>query len=195
MRSSSNLRLDVHVHSLTLDRVYDTRCGLHGIPAPTPDELDAILVRRIAPAERLLDGPELDGPELDEDEDEQSLARAYLASTRSERDAADDDPHDFGCPEARPPSGSTSETDSRSSAATCSGRRSRSIAYPLHHDNPCALAKERPELAPVPAYPTGRRACTGRRGGAGLGAARRAMGHQRGDAELRGRARPSTPAP
>ncbi len=88
--------------SLPLDRVYDTRCELHGIPAPTPDELEAILVRSIAPAERLLDGPELDGPELDEDEDEQSLARAYLASTRSERDAADDDPHDFGCPEARP---------------------------------------------------------------------------------------------
>lgn len=92
-RASSDLRLNVHYHSLTLDGVYDARGEFHRAAAPTPEELEAILVRSIARVEHLLDDRELD---LDEDEDEQSIARAYLASTRSERHAQDDDPHDLG---------------------------------------------------------------------------------------------------
>ena len=53
-------------------------------------------------------------------------------------------------------------------------------SYQLHHDNLCALAKERPELAPMPAYPTVRRYMKAQ----GLYRQKKKRGARRGNGEL-----------
>ena len=90
-RSSSDLRLNVHYHALFLDGCLDARGDFHAAAAPSPEEIATTLARVIARAEKLFEARE---PDLD-DED-LTIAQTYAASTRSERHAPDDDPHDFG---------------------------------------------------------------------------------------------------
>ncbi len=90
-RSSSDLRLNVHYHALFLDGAYDDRSDFHAAPAPSREEIETILARVIARAEKLFETRE---PDLDQQD--LTIAQAYAASTRSERHPPDEDPHDFG---------------------------------------------------------------------------------------------------
>jgi hypothetical protein len=91
-RASSDLRLNVHYHALFLDGCFDAHDRFHSASTPTPSDVEQILTRLLPHAERLFDARE--PRELDDDE--LTVAHAYLASTKGERHTTDDDPHDFG---------------------------------------------------------------------------------------------------
>ena len=92
-RAGSDLKVNLHFHSLVLDGCYSASGRFWTAPAPTPAEVGQILTRVVARAERLFQG---DVPH-DPSEDEQAIERAYALSTRGERHGPEDqDEHDFG---------------------------------------------------------------------------------------------------
>ncbi len=98
-RFGSDLRLNVHLHAQFLDGAYGIdRSGrevFFAAPAPSPEEVEAILSRIVARAAVLLDDR---GHDLgDVDENDRSLAQAYGAATTSRgtaKHAPDDDGDD-----------------------------------------------------------------------------------------------------
>ena len=92
-RAGSDLKANLHFHSLFLDGCYSASGSFWTAPAPTPAEVEKILARIIARAEPLFG----DDVQHDPDEDEQAIEKAYTLSTRAERHRPEDqDPHDFG---------------------------------------------------------------------------------------------------
>ena len=92
-RAGSDLKANLHFHSLFLDGCYSASGSFWTAPAPTPAEVERILARIIARAEPLFG----DDVQHDPDEDEQAIEKAYTLSTRAERHRPEDqDPHDFG---------------------------------------------------------------------------------------------------
>ena len=95
-RASGDLRPNLHLHALFLDGAYgEAHTGerrFHAAPAPTPDEVEAILARILERARPVLAVGEDQGEALD-DED-RALAQTYAGaagSTGTERHAPDDE--------------------------------------------------------------------------------------------------------
>lgn len=92
-RAGSDLKVNLHFHALFLDGCYSASGRFWTTPAPTPGEVEQILAKIIARAERLFDH---EAPH-DASEDEQAIERTYALSARGERHGPEDeDPHDFG---------------------------------------------------------------------------------------------------
>ncbi len=92
-RAGSDLKANLHFHSMFLDGCYSASGRFWTAPAPTPAEVEKILTRIVARAERLFG----DDVQHDPDEEEQAIEKAYTLSTRAERHGPEDqDPHDFG---------------------------------------------------------------------------------------------------
>ena len=92
-RAGSDLKVNLHFHSLFLDGCHDPAGRFWTAPAPTPLEVETILARIIARAEHLFG----DDVPHEPDEDEQATERAYALSTHAERHGPEDlDEHDFG---------------------------------------------------------------------------------------------------
>lgn len=97
-RAGSDLKVNLHFHSLFLDGCYVANGQFWTAPAPSAAEVEKILARIILRAERLFG----DDVQREPDDDEQAIERAYALSTRGERHGPEallteeGDPHDFG---------------------------------------------------------------------------------------------------
>jgi len=80
-RFGSDLRLNVHLHALFLDGAFGSERAFFTAPAPSPSEVEQILARIVARAEKLL---EKRGDALhDLDDEQRSLAQAHAEAITS----------------------------------------------------------------------------------------------------------------